>query len=78
MQVLMGDVVSGHCHLEGGSQPPPQGKYVRIGKVGQRKGIQFVKQLQRGSEATCFAFDYFDCNHVEFCKLLGSVSLFLL
>lgn len=31
-----------------GRRPPPQGKYVRIGKVGQRKGIQFVKSLQRG------------------------------
>lgn len=37
-----------------GRQPPPQGKYVRIGKVGQRKGIQFVKSLQRGIGGNLF------------------------
>ena len=43
VEVFQGDVLSGQCHAGRGYQFPPQGKYVRIGKVGQRKGIQFVK-----------------------------------
>lgn len=42
-----GDVLSGALPRGRGwgwgHQPAWQGKYVRIGKVGQKKGIQFVK-----------------------------------
>lgn len=58
-----GEASRGRCGVDrcqeegwggGGYQPPPQGKYVRIGKVGQRKGVQFVKSLQRGMGGDLF------------------------